>query len=270
MVLRADKQAVDDGHRNVELLEYLGLFLDFSCLDKLVQPFLGQYQCHQVLFDRVLIGDIMNVLHFFGIEADEPEVELFHAGNVPLQGFQYHLIAGRYVHRAAQALLCAYQYAVDGRVEFRHDVLPPFECHVSLDHKYRAVGKAFAEMVLVKVECGYRRAADSHFSGYLPHQFLYVLCLVRNPVSGVTLYQVWDGTGLDKQFDLPHEPESGILLRITRTVVIQLTDTAEFLDDDTVNLTLSVRRTDGMGLYLVFFSCEIPELACDDRLADKF
>ena len=25
-----------------------------------------------------------------------------------------------------------------------------------------------------------------------------------------------------------------------------------------------------MGLYLVFFSCEIPELACDDRLADKF
>ena len=148
--------------------------------------------------------------------------------------------------------------------------MPPFECHVSLDHKYRAVGKAFAEMVLVKVECGYRRAADSHFSGYLPHQFLYVLCLVRNPVSGVTLYQMWDGTGLDKQFDLPHEPESGILLRITRTVVIQLTDTAEFLDDDTVNLTLSVRRTDGMGLYLVFFSCEIPELACDDRLADKF
>ena len=188
MVLRADKQAVDDGHRNVELLEYLGLFLDFSCLDKLVQPFLGQYQCHQVLFDRVLVGDIMNVLHFFGIEADEPEVELFHAGNVPLQGFQYHLIAGRYVHRAAQALLCAYQYAVDGGIKFRYDVLPPFECNVSLDHKYRAVGKAFAEMVLVKVECGYRCTADSHFPGYLPHQFLYVLCLVRNPVTGVTLY----------------------------------------------------------------------------------
>ena len=136
MVLRADKQAVDDGHRNVELLEYFGLFLDFSCLDKLVQPFLGQYQCHQVLFDRVLIGDIMNVLHFFGIEADEPEVELFHAGNVPLQGFQYHLIAGRYVHRAAQALLCAYQYAVDGRVEFRLNATSPLTTNTGRSGKH--------------------------------------------------------------------------------------------------------------------------------------
>ncbi len=40
-----------------------------------------------------------------------------------------------------QALLRAYQYAVDGGVELRHDALPFLERHISLDHKYRSVGK---------------------------------------------------------------------------------------------------------------------------------
>ena len=95
------------------------------------------------------------------------------------------------------------------------------------------------------------------------------LVLFGIPSPGIALYQVWDGAGLDEQLDLAHKPESGILLRITRTVVIQLTDTAEFLDDDTVNLTLAVGRADGMCPYLVFFSCKVPELACNDGLPDK-
>ena len=63
-------------------------------------------------------------------------------------------------------LCCADQYTVDGGVELRHDALPFLERHVALDHKYGTVRKTFAETALVKVECGYGRAADSHFAGY--------------------------------------------------------------------------------------------------------
>ena len=34
-VLRAYEQAVYNGHRNVELVEYFGLFLDLAALDEL-------------------------------------------------------------------------------------------------------------------------------------------------------------------------------------------------------------------------------------------
>ena len=68
---------------------------------------------------------------------------------------------------------------------------------VSLDHKYGTVRKTFAETALVKVECGYGRAADSHFAGYLPYQPFDVPCLVRNPVSGIALYQAVSYTHLD-------------------------------------------------------------------------
>ena len=40
------QQALDDGHGDVELLEDLGLFLDLTRLDELVQPFLRKYQRH--------------------------------------------------------------------------------------------------------------------------------------------------------------------------------------------------------------------------------
>ena len=264
-----DQQALDDGHGDVELLEDFRLFLYFARLDELVQPLFGKHQRHKVLLHGVLVGDIMHVLQLFGVETDETEVELLHLRDVPLQGFKYHVVAGGYVHRTAQALLRAYQYAVDGGIELRHDALPFLERHVALDHKYGTVRKTFAETALVKVECGYGRAADSHFAGYLPYQPFDVPCLVRNPVSGIALYQVWDGAGLDEQLDLAHKPESGILLCIPRAVVIQFADAAELLDDDTVNLTLAVGRADGMCPYLVFFSCKVPELACNDGLPDK-
>ena len=54
-----DQQALDDGHGDVELLEDFRLFLYFARLDELVQTLLGQHQGHQVLFDRVFIGDVM-------------------------------------------------------------------------------------------------------------------------------------------------------------------------------------------------------------------
>ena len=264
-----DQQALDDGHGDVKLLEDFGLFLHFTRLDELVQPFLRKYQRHQVLLHGVLVGDIMHALQFFGVEADEAEIELLHFRYVPLQGFKYHVVAGGYVHRTAQALLRADQYTVDGGVELRHDALPFLERHVALDHEYGTVRKTFAETLLVKVECGYGRAADSHLAGYLPHQSLDVPCLARNPVSGIALYQVGDGAGLDEQLDLAHKPESGILLCIPRAVVIQLADAAELLDDDTVNLTFAVGRADGMCPYPVFLSGKVPELAGDDGLADK-
>ena len=195
-------------------------------------------------YDRVLIGDIMNVLHFFGIEADEPEVELFHAGNVRVHGFQYHLIAGA-LSPSCFRLCCVH---INMPLMVESNSVTMFCLLLNATRSPLTFIPGGRESV-----CGdgsrkgrMRLSTCSRqplFLGMFQHQFLYVLCLVRNPVSGVTLYQMWDGTGLDKQFDLSHEPESGILLRITRTVVIQLTDTAEFLDDDTVNLTL-LRPTD--------------------------
>ena len=146
----------------------------------------------------------MHVLLLFGVKTDKSEIELFHLRDVPLQGFKYHVVAGGYVHRTAQALLRADQYAVDGGVEFRHDALPSLERHVALDHEYGTVRKTFAETFLVKVECGYGRAADSHLAGYLPYQPLDVPCLAWNPVAGIAFYQMWDGAGLDEQLDLAH------------------------------------------------------------------
>ena len=130
-----DQQALDDGHGDIELLEDFRLLLHFSRLDKFVQPFFGQHQCHQVLLHGVLVGDIMHVFQFLGVKAYEAEIELFHLRDVPLEGFKYHVIAGGDVHRAAQALLRADQYAVNGGVELRHDALPFLERHVSLDRE---------------------------------------------------------------------------------------------------------------------------------------
>ena len=69
--------------------------------------------------------------------------------------------------------------------------------------------------------------------------------------------------------DLSHEPKPGILLRVSRTVVIQLANAAEFLDNGAVNLVLAFSRADRMGTYLVLLACEVPELAGDDGLSDK-
>ena len=183
-----DQQALDDGHGDVELLEDFRLFLYFARLDELVQPLFGKHQRHQVLLHGVLVGDIMHVLQLFGVETDETEVELLHLRDVPLQGFKYHVVAGGYVHRTAQALLRAYQYAVDGGIELRHDALPFLERHVALDHKYGTVRKTFAETALVKVECGYGRAALCRVSS-VPAFRCTLSCsesrLRNSPLSGV-------------------------------------------------------------------------------------
>ena len=91
----------------------------------------------------------MHILHLLGVEAYEAEVELLHLGYVPLQRLQYYIVAGGYVYRTAQALLCAYQYAVDGGVELRHDALTFLECHITLHDIYRSVGEAFTDITLI-------------------------------------------------------------------------------------------------------------------------
>lgn len=169
-VRRAYQQTVDDRHCDVELLEYLRLLLYLTRLDELVETFFGQYQCHQVLLHGVLIGDIMHILHLLGVEAYEAEVELLHLGYVPLQRLQYHIIAGRYVYRTAQALLRAYQYAVDGGVELRHYALTLLERHISLYDIYRSVGEAFADILLVEVKGGKGGTADGYLARYLAYQ----------------------------------------------------------------------------------------------------
>ena len=147
-----DQQALDDGHSDVEFLKDFRLLLHLAALDELVQPFLGKYQRHQVLLHGILVGDVMHVLQILGVEAYETEVELFHLRDVPLERFQYHVVAGGDVHRTAQALLRADQYAVYGGVEFGHDALPFLERHVALDHEQRTFRKAFAKVALVQVE----------------------------------------------------------------------------------------------------------------------
>ena len=134
-VLRAYEQAVDDGHRDVELVEYLRLLLDLAALDELVQPLLGQHQCHEVLFHRVLVGNEMHVLRVTGIQPYETKVVLLHTGYVPLERFENDIVAGRDVYGATQALLGAYQHAVYRGIEAAHDFLPFPERHVSPDNE---------------------------------------------------------------------------------------------------------------------------------------
>ena len=107
----------------------------------------GNYQIY--VDNGVLVGDIMHILHLLGVKAYEAEVELLHLGYVPLQRLQYHIVTGGYVYRAAQALLRAYQYAVDGGIELRHDALTLLECHISLYDIYRSVGEAFTDITLI-------------------------------------------------------------------------------------------------------------------------
>ena len=212
----------------------------------------------------------MDILHFSGIETDEAEIELFHAWNVPLQGLQYHVVAGRYVHGTAQALLRAYQDAVDGGVEFSHDTLPFFEGDISLDHIYRSVRKMFPDIALIQVKCRQRGTSDGYLARYFPYKPFDIPGLGGIPVAVIPLYQVRYRAGLDKQFDLPHESQPCILFRVSRAVVVQFADAAEFLDDDTVYLVFSFRGADGMCPYPVFLTREVTEFAGDDRLADKF
>ncbi len=56
------------------------LLLHLAGLDELVEPFLCQYQCHQVLFHGIPVGHEMDVLQFLGVQADEAEVELLILG----------------------------------------------------------------------------------------------------------------------------------------------------------------------------------------------
>ena len=134
-VLRAYEQAVDNGHRNVELVEYLGLLLDVAALDELVQPLLGQHQCHEVLFHGILVSDEMHVLRVTGIQPYETEVVLLHTRYVPLERFENDIVAGRDVYGTAQALLGAYQHAVYRGIETAHDFLPFPERYVPPDNE---------------------------------------------------------------------------------------------------------------------------------------
>ena len=61
------------------------------------------------------------------VQADEAEVKLLHAGNVPLQGFEEHLVAGRDICRAFERLLRAYENAVVSGLELPDDLLTAFE-----------------------------------------------------------------------------------------------------------------------------------------------
>lgn len=134
-VLRAYEHAVDNGHRNVELVEYLGLLLDLAALDELVQSLLGQHQCHEVLFHGILVSDEMHVLRVTGIQPYETEVVLLHTRYVPLERFENDIVAGRDVYGTAQALLGAYQHTVYRGIETANDFLPFPERYVPPDNE---------------------------------------------------------------------------------------------------------------------------------------
>ena len=103
-----------------------------------------------------------------GVQTDETEIELLHTGDVPLQGFQYHVIAGRYVHRAAQALLRAYQDTVDGGVELRHDFLTFPEATSPLTKNTGLCGDFPDQALVGRGES--RLVHPSHLARYCPHE----------------------------------------------------------------------------------------------------
>ena len=121
---------------------------------------------------------------------------------------------------SAQALLCAYQYAVDGGVELRNDALTLLEGYISLYDIYLSVGEAFTDITLIEVKGGNGCAADSHLAGYLAYECFDISCLARIILTVISRYEVRHGASLDKQLYLSHKPQSCILLRITRAVVI--------------------------------------------------
>lgn len=103
------------------------MLFDLSRFDKVVQPLLGQHERHQVLFDRIFVQNEVYVRELFRIEPDEPEIELLHLGDIPLERFEDRMVAGRDVGRTFQALLRADQQPVLRSLELRDDLFPAFE-----------------------------------------------------------------------------------------------------------------------------------------------
>ena len=113
------------------------------------------------------------------------------------------------------------------------------------DHKYGTVRKTFAETALVKVECGYGRAADSHLCRVSSVPAFRCTCLVlfgipfgNAPLSGL------GGAGLDEQLDLAL---TAVVNPLFLSVLVWLLPVAacvlDFCDDILVSLTLAVGRS---------------------------
>lgn len=100
VILFPSEKRINDIRRDVELVEDFGLFLDGSAFYEFVDSFFCEDKCHEVLLDGILVGEEMNVAHSFGIETDETEVELFHAWNISLQGFNDDVLATWNIGRA--------------------------------------------------------------------------------------------------------------------------------------------------------------------------
>ena len=128
----------------------------------------------------------------------------------------------------------------------------------------------FPDIALIQVKCRQRGTSDGYLARYFSYKPFDIPGLGGIPVAVIPLYQVRYRAGLDKQLDLSHESQPRVLFRVSRTVVVQLADAAEFLDDDTVHLVFPFRGVDGMCPYPVFLSREVTELAGDDRLAYEF
>ena len=106
------------------------MLFDLPRFDKVVQPFFGQHERHQVLFDRIFVQDEVYMRELFRIEPDEPEIELLHLGDIPLERFEDRMVAGRDVGRTFQALLRADQQPVLRSLELRDDLFPALESDV--------------------------------------------------------------------------------------------------------------------------------------------
>lgn len=164
LVEGTDEQALDDRHRDVELLEDVRLLLNFARFDELVEPLLRQHKRHQILLYGVEVTHEMDVGPFLRVEPDKPEVELLHFRDVPLQRFEDHLVAGGDVGRRFEALLGANQNAVYRALELLDYLLAPLEGYIAANYEHLTVGKFGFHMPPVHFERFERRTTDSHLA----------------------------------------------------------------------------------------------------------
>lgn len=104
------------------------------------------------------------------------------------------------------------------------------------------IRKISSDITLVEVEGCQHGTSNGYLTRYCPYEIFNVAGLGGIPIAVIPLYQARYRTGLDKQFDLPHESQPSILFRVFRTVVVQLAYTTEFLEDNTEHPRVPLSR----------------------------
>ena len=213
----------------------------------------------------------MYVPHPFGVEADETEVELFHAWDVPLQGFNNDVLATGNISRTFQALLGADQYPIFCFFKLIEDALAYFEIDVSPDYEQWTFREFPRQVFLVHSHGIERGTTNGHFTVHLVFQHL--LYLFRFPgifFTVVAFHVLRNGTGFNQEHYLSDQTKLRLFLLIFHRVEIKIEYFMELFENGLVHFLFSFTGFDRPGNDFVFIACKFLKFAGNNGFVYQF